>query len=67
METACGSRPSDPLHIGSRTLTSRLLVGTGNYASLAVAKDVVDASGAEIITMSVRRVPLGDKTSPSIV
>jgi thiazole synthase len=46
----------DPLVIGTRTFTSRLLVGTGKFASHAVMRDAIVASGAEIVTVALRRV-----------
>lgn len=52
---------SDPLLIAGRSFRSRLLVGTGRYASLAQTKTAIEASGAEIVTVAVRRVDLGAK------
>ncbi len=46
----------DPLVIGGRTFASRLLVGTGKFASHAVMRDALAASGAEIVTVALRRV-----------
>ena len=53
--------PNDPLHIGSRTFTSRLLVGTGKYTDLAQTGEAIAASGAEIVTIAIRRVNIGQK------
>lgn len=53
--------PNDLLHIGSRTFTSRLLVGTGKYTDLAQTGEAIAASGAEIITVAIRRVNIGQK------
>ena len=50
-----------PLVIGGRTLGSRLLVGTGKYADNATMVQAIEASGAEVVTVAVRRVPL-DRT-----
>jgi thiazole synthase len=47
-----------PLTIGGREFRSRLMVGTGKYASNSVMLDAIDASGAEIVTVAVRRVDL---------
>lgn len=44
--------------LGGRTFSSRLILGTGKYASNAVMKSSIIASGAEIVTTSVRRVDL---------
>ena len=49
----------DPLVVGGRTFGSRLLVGTGKFASHAVMRDAVVASGAEIVTVALRRVEFG--------
>ena len=53
--------PNDPLHIGSRTFTSRLLVGTGKYTDLAQTGEAIAASGAQIVTVAIRRVNIGQK------
>lgn len=50
-----------PLVIGGRSFRSRLLVGTGKYRSNADMVRALDASGAEVITVAVRRVDL-DRT-----
>lgn len=50
-----------PLRIGGRTFTSRLLAGTGKYRSNEEMVQALDASGAEIVTVAVRRVDL-DRT-----
>jgi thiazole synthase len=47
-----------PLVIGGREFRSRLLVGTGKYPSNAVMLDAIEASGAEAVTVAVRRVDL---------
>ncbi len=45
-----------PLLIGGRTFTSRLLTGTGKFASHAVMRDALEASGSELVTVALRRV-----------
>ena len=52
---------NDLLHIGSRTFTSRLLVGTGKYIDLAQTGEAIAASGAQIVTVAIRRVNIGQK------
>ena len=52
-----------PLRIGSHTFTSRLLVGTGKYRDEATARAALEASGAEVVTVAVRRVNL-DRDAP---
>ena len=48
------------LIIGKREFTSRLLVGTGKYANFDIMKKALDASGAEVVTVAIRRLDLGD-------
>ncbi|MFA5339195.1 MAG: thiazole synthase [Candidatus Omnitrophota bacterium] len=48
------------LIIGNREFRSRLLVGTGKYADFDVMKKALEASGAEIVTVAIRRLDLGD-------
>jgi thiazole synthase len=56
------------LTIAGRDYTSRLLVGTGKYRDFAETKSAIDASGAEIITVAIRRVNIGqDATQPSLL
>ncbi len=57
---------NDPLIIGGRHFHSRLMVGTGKYSSVYEAKEAIDASEAEIITLALRRVQLTNKNEPSI-
>lgn len=60
--------PNDPLHIGSRTFTSRLLVGTGKYTDLAQTGEAIAASGAQIVTVAIRRVNIGqNKDEPNLL
>src|SRR6266516_2384366 len=49
---------SDPFLVAGRAYTSRLLVGTGKFASHPVMREAVLASGAEIVTVALRRVDL---------
>ena len=49
---------SDPWKLGSRTFTSRIIVGTGKYASLDETRAAIAASGAEMVTVALRRVDL---------
>jgi len=48
------------LKIGNREFKSRLLVGTGKYANFDIMKKALEASGAEIVTVAIRRLDLGD-------
>ncbi|MDO4250927.1 MAG: thiazole synthase [Moraxella sp.] len=58
----------DPLVIGNRTFSSRLLVGTGKYKDLEQTKDAIDASGSQIITVAIRRTNIGQhKNEPNLL
>ena len=57
----------DPLVIAGRSFSSRLIVGTGKYASHPVMMAAHEASGAEIVTVAVRRVNLGGSSSESLL
>ena len=46
--------------IAGRSFSSRLWVGSGKYPNFSIMKDALDASGAEIVTVAVRRVDLND-------
>jgi thiazole synthase len=50
---------SDPLVLAGRAFASRLIVGTGKYPSVQVLREAHQASGAEMVTVAVRRVDLG--------
>ncbi|WP_296204934.1 thiazole synthase [Psychrobacter sp. UBA3962] len=50
---------NDTFQIGSRTFSSRLLVGTGKYKDLQQTGEAIEASGAEIITVAIRRTNIG--------
>jgi thiazole synthase len=58
---------SDPLVIAGRTFTSRLIIGTGKYKSYAENAAALEASGAEMVTVAVRRVNLSDPGSERLV
>jgi thiazole synthase len=57
---------TDRFEIGSRAFTSRLIIGTGKYRSFEEMKAAHRASGAEMVTVAVRRVPL-DRSSESFL
>jgi thiazole synthase len=58
---------SDTLTIGGRTFHSRLFVGTGKYRSNAEMVSAIRASGAEVVTVAVRRVDLNRASEESIL
>ncbi|MGL4603671.1 MAG: thiazole synthase [Iodobacter sp.] len=59
---------SDQFQIAGRNYQSRLIVGTGKYKDFQETRAAVDASGAEIITVAIRRVNIGqDASQPSLL
>jgi len=63
MSTVLQSRPAtpidDPLVIAGVSYRSRLLVGTGKYRDMAETQAATEASGAEIVTVAIRRTNIG--------
>lgn len=57
---------NDPLIIAGKTYRSRLLVGTGKYRDLQQTYDATLASGAEIITVALRRINLAERDAGSL-
>lgn len=57
----------DTLEIGGRTLRSRLLVGTGKYRSNSEMVRAIEASGADVVTVAVRRVDLDRANTEGIL
>ncbi len=57
----------DPLVIAGRSFRSRLIVGTGKYPDVETTERAVEASGAEIVTVALRRVNLDDRSSGSLM
>jgi thiazole synthase len=58
----------DPLVIGGRAYRSRLLIGTGKYKDFAQTRAAIDASGAEIVTVAIRRTNIGQNPDePSLL
>lgn len=59
---------SDTFTIAGQTYSSRLLVGTGKYKDFDESQAAIEASGAEIVTVAVRRTNIGqDKNEPNIL
>src|SRR5690554_1017805 len=56
-----------PLTIAGREFRSRLLLGTGRYRSLDRLERAVEASGAEIVTVAIRRVDTFSQTDESVL
>jgi len=58
----------DLLTIGGKTYRSRLLIGTGKYRDFAQTRAAVEASGAEIVTVAIRRTNIGqNRNEPSLL
>src|SRR6266704_5046151 len=59
---------ADPLVIGGRAYRARLLIGTGKYKDFAQTRAAIDASGAEIVTVAIRRTNIGQNPDePSLL
>ena len=63
---AAGATAPDPFVLGGRTFRSRLIIGTGKYSSPDVMKEAHRESGAEIVTVAVRRINL-DRSRESLL
>lgn len=58
----------DTLNIAGKSYNSRLLVGTGKYKDFAQTRAAIDASGAEIVTVAIRRTNIGQNAGePSLL
>jgi len=57
----------DTLRIGKREFTSRLIVGTAKYPSLEMMQAAHAASGAQIVTVAIRRINLDDKSGKTLL
>jgi len=58
---------TDPLVIAGKTFQSRLIIGTGKYTSHAVMAKAHEASGADMVTVAVRRVNISDRSKESLL
>ena len=56
--------PHSALIIAGREIRSRLFAGTGKFASHELMRDTLEASGAEIVTVALRRADLSGKKDP---
>ena len=62
------TRADDKLIVAGKDYASRLLVGTGKYKDFAATRAAIDASGAEIVTVAIRRTNIGqDPKAPSLL
>ena len=67
MTTAVETIQAMPLTIGGRTFQSRLMVGTGKYPDMDTMTRAIEASGAEVVTVAVRRVNLDRSKETSVL
>ena len=58
---------NDKLRISNKTFSSRLIVGTGKYKSMSECAKAIKISGAEIVTVAVRRVNITNKKKPLLM
>ena len=57
----------DTLKIANKNFKSRLIVGTGKYKSMKECAKAIKISGAEIVTVAVRRVNISDRSKPLLM
>jgi thiazole synthase len=55
------------LVLAGRTFRSRLIVGTGKYASFSLMRDALEKSGAEMVTVAIRRINISDRSRESLL
>lgn len=67
MTTTLAQPLDSPLVVGGRALQSRLIVGTGKYATFELMQQALDASGAAVITVAVRRERLYNDKGESLL
>lgn len=60
-------KSNDTLKVGSYEFNSRLIIGTGKYTNYKQNSDALNASGAEMVTVAVRRVNVSDPNKPMLV
>jgi thiazole synthase len=58
---------ADELVIAGKKFRSRLLIGTGKYATPELMREALDKSGAEIVTVAVRRINISDRSKESLL
>ena len=57
----------DLFKIGKKIFKSRLIVGTGKYKNFSETAKAINASGADMVTVAVRRVNISDKKKPLLM
>ncbi len=58
---------SDKLIVANRKFNSRLIVGTGKYKNMRECAKAIELSGADIVTVAVRRVNISNKRKPLLM
>jgi thiazole synthase len=58
---------TDELVIAGRKFRSRLLIGTGKYATFELMREAIEKSGAELVTVAVRRINISDRSKESLL
>ncbi|MGH7768025.1 MAG: hypothetical protein ACREQP_11260, partial [Candidatus Binatia bacterium] len=58
---------NDTFKLGGKTFRSRLIVGTGKYKDFGETRKAIEASGAEIVTVAVRRVNITDPNKENLL
>ena len=67
VSTDCGGEADGPLVVSGRRLSSRLIVGTGKYRDFEETAAAIEASGANMVTVAVRRVNISDPNAPMLM
>jgi len=57
----------DPLIIAGKSFSSRLIAGTGKYRSMEEMRNAIEASGAQMVTVAIRRLPLDKPDEPNLM
>jgi len=60
-------KKKDLFIVGKKKFSSRLIVGTGKYKNMSECADAVKVSGADIVTVAIRRVNIFDKSKPLLM
>ena len=60
-------KKKDQFIIGKKKFSSRLIVGTGKYKNMSECSKAIKISGADIVTVAVRRVNISDKSKPLLM
>jgi thiazole synthase len=66
-EVVVAGLTDDALVLGGRTFHSRLIVGTGKYPTFSIMREALEKSGAELVTVAVRRINISDRSRESLL